>query len=388
MSLRIECIQTDEGFAMLKTAWDKLVNSRDDCPLFSSFDWMETWWAIFKDQYQRSLYIICAYDEDTLVGIAPLHIVKGHPHYFVMGKTLQFIGNGESDKDTIISQYNDLILQKGRETEVCEQISEYLHVNKQDWDFADFPFLLKDALIHCCFAHNRRWLFGEKILHGYRYSIPKVKNLEEYSALLKKRWAKMFRKKNRLLERDGLVSIKSTKSAESVDDALELLASMHRERWSKRTDQIVFDSDRFYRFHANILKKLVPQGKAFIKTLYLDQKPLASYYAFIDKGNVYYYQSGFYDKYANRYSPLFLLVCKEIGLASEHNQLFDFMYSEEENAYKQIQYAAQPDPMYRLLVSQSEWRINWFKRLKKIKYLYEKFCEAMKFSSNNHKQRF
>ncbi len=380
MSLRIECIKTDAGFASLKSAWDGLVNNREDCPLFSGFDWMETWWTIFKDQYQRQLYIVCAYDEETLVGIAPLHIVKGHPHYFVMGKTLQFIGNGESDKDKIISQYNDLIIQKGRETEVCEVISDYLHRNKQDWDFADFPFLLKDALIHCCFAHNRSWLFGGKILHGYRYVIPKVKNLDAYTGLLKKRWAKMYRKKNRLLERDGSVSVKMTDTAGSVDDALELLANMHRERWSQRTDQVVFDSKRFYDFHAAILKKLVPQGKAFIKTLYLNEKPLAAYYAFVDKGNVYYYQSGFYGEYANRYSPLFLLVCKEIGLACEQNQLFDFMYSEEENAYKQIQYAAQPDPMYRLLVSRSKRRIAWFNRLKKIKQLYARFCKAMKFT--------
>ena len=380
MSLRIECIKTNQGFANLKKDWDHLVDSRDDCPLFSSFDWMDTWWQVFKNQYKRQLYILCAYDESSLVGIAPLHIVTGHPHYFIMGKTLQFIGNGESDKDSIISQYNDLIIQEGREIEVCEAISEYLHINKQDWDIADFPFILKDALIHCCFANNHDWLYGDKRIHGYRYTIPKVNNLEDYTGLLKKRWAKMFRKKNRLLERDGDVSIKTTESKESVDAALELLARMHRERWRERTDQVIFDSERFYRFHADILKKLVPQGKAFIKTLYLDEKPLAAYYAYVDKGNVYYYQSGFFSQYANRYSPLFLLVCKEIGLASEQNQLFDFMYSVEENSYKQVQYAAQPDPMYRLLVSQSQWRVIWFRRLKKLKQLYE----AIKFSGNNN----
>ena len=56
-------------------------------------------------------------------------------------------------------------------------------------------------------------------------------------------------------------------------------------------------------------------------------------------------------KHANlayRYSSLFLLACKETGLAGENKQLFDFMYSVEENTYKQVQYETQSDPLYHL----------------------------------------
>ncbi len=401
MSLRIECIRTDEGFAALKDSWNALLEAREDAHIFSSFDWMKCWWDVFKDQYQQQLYILCVYESgdsqsvheksgsipqdktigstDKLIGLAPFHISKGHPHSFVMGKTLFFLGNGEADNDKIISQYNDIICLPGKETEVCELVANYLQDHKKDWDLGDFQFLLKDALIHRCFkTHEKNWLTGDKTIQGHRYTIPRVKTMDEYLASLKKRWSKMYRKKNRLLERDGVVSIKTTDTKDSVDDALALLANMHRERWRNRVSTVRFDSERFYRFHHEILKKLAPQDKAFIKTLYLDDEPLASYYIFACKNQIYYYQSGFYTKYANRYSPLFLLVCKEIGVACEQNKLFDFMYSDDDNSYKQIQYGAQPEAMYRLLVSPSKRRIIWFKRLKTLKELYLKFCEAMK----------
>lgn len=104
------------------------------------------------------------------------------------------------------------------------------------------------------------------------------------------------------------------------------------------------------------MRRLLPKKKVFIKTLYRDDEALACYYCFTDNKQIHYYQSGFFSRHANRYSPLFLLVCTEIGEAIKSNMKFDFMYSDEANSYKKEQYAAEYESMYRL-----RWSTQWYR---------------------------
>lgn len=393
MSLRIELINTDNAFELLKDDWNGLLSECKHCKIFSSWEWMHTWWQVYKQNNSQVLYILCAYDEsdeNKLVGIAPFYIVKKYPLSFISGKVLHFIGNGEQNNDKVISQYNDFIVQPELEAPVCESILVYLQDNKKDWDFANFPFLLKDTLVHECFINDSSNYHYLNDHYGFRSIIPKTENFDSYLETLPKRWAKTYKKKNHLLERDGEVTITTTDTTESVDDALKLLAHMHEERWKKAhwqdSEHCIFDSVRFYKFHQELLKKLAPLNKAYIKTLYLDGKPLASYYAFSDKGEVHYYQSGFYSEHANRYSPLFLLVCKEIGLTNTNNKLFDFMFTDTDQSYKQVQYAAESEKMYQLMVTRNKSRLRFFLTLRAMKHGYLKFCESMKKQMSHTKQ--
>ncbi len=145
-------------------------------------------------------------------------------------------------------------------------------------------------------------------------------DFEQYQSKMGKRWSKMFAKKSRIMDRDGVVTTKTTDTVESIDKSFELLSDMHSSRWNERTNLNIFDSERFREFHLEALRRFVPKEKAFIKTLYLDNKPLASYYCFADKGVIHYYQSGFYSENANRYSLLFILVCNEIGATIKTNK--------------------------------------------------------------------
>lgn len=388
MSLSVELISSSGEFEALEKDWNALSNECSYCKIFNSWDWMFTWWTVFNKEVSQQLYILCVFDQNkngkTLIGIAPFYILKKqYPQSFVMGKTLQFIGNGEPEEEMILSQYNDLIVCSGREEQVCEQLSVYLQQHKSDWDCADFPYLLKNSLLQNCFVKSTACFHFQCIKEGFRSYISPVENFEAYRNTLANRWAKMYRKKDRLLKRDGEVLITTTTTEESVDEALGLLAKMHGERWRDVGCANKFDEERFFEFHQKILRHLVPQHKAFIKTLYLNDEPLASYYAFSDNGEVYYYQSGFFLKFANRYSPLFLLVCKEIGLSNSQNKLFDFMYTDTDNSYKQVQYAAKSENMYRLLVSRTKFRLVLFNTLKSVKDMYLKICDAIKFPTKN-----
>ncbi len=370
-SLRL--VNSIEDFKLLQVDWDNLYDKCDRNSVFSSWDWVFTWWEVFKDQFERELFILCLYQKDELVGIAPFQISKSFPKSLVQGKTLQFIGSGEAYKDSIVSEFQDFIVLPEWESEMISLVSEYLIEYRSKWDFADFEFLLKDALILQCFDdgskeynQDQSQIVRQKIEYGVRFSIPKMESYEEYQAHMGGRWRKMLGKKGRKLARDGEVRTESTETLDSIKPALAQLADMNCYRWKEKTGSCIFDSSRFVAFHQKIMTRLIPKNRAVIKTLYLDNDALASYYTFNDKGRIHYYQSGFHAQYANKYSPLFLLICNEIGESIKNNQMFDFMFADDSNSYKKDQYCCEYESMYRLRWTAQPIRFTAYSGAKKI----------------------
>ncbi len=363
-SLTLRLIDSLEGFQSLQMDWDALYDKCERSSIFSSWDWAFTWWEVFQDQFDRELFILGLYQGDMLVGLAPFQIcTPPFPKSLIQGRTLQFIGNGESPDDSIISESQDFIVLPEFESEMIQNISRYLVKYSNKWDFADFEFLLKDALILQCFhdssSHAKR-IDRYKMEYGVRFFIPKMDTFEQYHEQMGNRWKKMYTKKNNKLLRVGEVRTESTQTLETIKPALTQLADMNCSRWKEKAGTCIFDSSRFVEFHQKIMTRLVPKGRAAIKTLYLEDEALASYYIFIDKSRVHYYQSGFYPKYGNRYSPLFLLVCNEIGESIKNNQMFDFMFADDASSYKKEQYSCDHEPMYRLRWSSQKYRLPLF----------------------------
>ncbi len=367
-ALSLSLIDSIDGFQSLQEDWDALYDNCERGSIFSSWDWMFTWWEVFKDQYDRELFILALYQEDELIGLAPFQIcTPPSPKSLIQGKTLYFIGNGESFDDSIISEFQDFIVSPEHESEMIQLVSEYITKHSDKWNFADFEFLLKDALILQCFdgdsPHDSRHtskIDRYKIEYGARFSIPKMDSFEQYQEQMGKRWSKMFTRKGNKLLRDGEVTTAATESLASIKPALEQLAEMNCARWKERTGDCIFDSNRFVEFHQKIMARLIPKNRAAIKTLHLDGEVMASYYLFTDKNQVHYYQSGFHKKYGNKYSPLFLLLCNEIGESIKNNQLFDFMCADDANSYKKDQYSCEHEPMYRLRWSAQKHRLPLF----------------------------
>ena len=353
-------------FHSLESSWNKLYGELDNATLFNSWDWLYTWWEVYAECDLRDLFIFCFYDQNELVGVAPFQIERKYPHTYVQGRTLRFLASGECLKDNVATPFVDLMALPGYETAVVEGVEAALLEYRNRWDFAEFDFLLDDSLVFQCFKSNSS-ILKQQYTNGFRYEVPKVDDLESYLETLARRWRKDFKKKDRILNKDGQLSIRES-TLDNMNDSMDLLQDMHRDRWQARASFLVFESEHFDTFHRKILERLIPQGKAYIRTLYLNDEPLSCYYAFEDKHQVHYYQSAFYSKNANRYMPLFYLVCTEIGKALQQGKRYDFMFDDNEDSYKKHQYAAAPVPMHRLVWTASRYRLTLFNLYKKYKH--------------------
>jgi len=366
VNLVTRLVSCSKEFEALQESWGRLYESSTRANIFVSWDWLFTWWSIFSQADERDLFILCFYDQNHLVGIAPFQIERKYPHAYIQGRTLRFLASGEHIEDSITTPFVDLLVKEGYEYAVMKTLEAKVLDYQQRWDFAEFDFLLQGSLIARCFQGGDTRVKQQTYHYGYRYQVPQYPDQASYLHSLPRRWQKDYRKKNRLLHKDGVMRLQSA-TVEDAEDALCLLKEMHHDRWSSRADFLIFDSPKFFEFHRQILHRLLPQGKAQLRTLYLDDQPLSSYYAFEDKGQVHYYQSAFFHEKANRYMPLFYMVCNEIGEAMKQGLRFDFMFDESSRSYKQQQYAAESTAMYRLVWTPSRYRLGLFSLYKSMK---------------------
>lgn len=363
--LTTQLVTSPLQFKALEESWNELYDSLEDTTLFCSWDWLYIWWETFAECDLRDLFILCFYDQKRLVGIAPFQIERKYPHTYIQGRTLRFLASGECYTDNIATPFVDVLALPEYENSIIDSIEVALLKYQSRWDFAEFHCLLSDALIFRCFKHSQR-IYKQRYSDGFRYEVPTVANLEQYLETLPRRWRKDYNKKDRILKKDGELSVRQS-TPDTLDESMDLLQEMHRDRWQSRANFLVFESAHFNRFHRKILQQLLPKNKAYIRTLYLDEQPLSCYYAFEDKNQIHYYQSAFYGKNSNRYMPLFYLVCTEIGQAMEQGKRYDFMFDDNPGSYKKHQYAAEPSPMYRLVWTSSHYRLSIFNLYKKYK---------------------
>jgi len=74
---KIKLIQTEEEFNLLENEWKEFEETLNHSNLTSSFVWLNTWWNIFQNinnnkiGYDKKLIIICLYENDKLISIAP-----------------------------------------------------------------------------------------------------------------------------------------------------------------------------------------------------------------------------------------------------------------------------------------------------------------------------
>ena len=113
-------------FQALKNRWNNSLNESLDNNVFSTWEWLSTWWKHFGKG--KHLVVLSVEDKNEILAIAPF--VYSEHSFLSFGnlKKISFVGSPQSD-------YNSLIL-KEKKVKFLELIFDYL--NKHiDWDYLE-----------------------------------------------------------------------------------------------------------------------------------------------------------------------------------------------------------------------------------------------------------
>ena len=339
-------ITTIDEFRELRAEWNAVNDESEKGTVFSSWEWLFSWWEIYQNDASRELYILSYREHGKLQGLAPFQILDYPKKQFPCSKQLILLGTGETDGGLVLTEYLDLIVTPGKETAVIAAFSTSLMQRQMHWQGALFKQLLPNSLISSLFAGQKLSITSKIQANGFRTLIDLPETYKDYLMSLRKKKRNNITRMLTRLESEQNFTIDSIRSGLDIDVAITELADLNRARRGQLEQPSAFHQANFEAFHRLVVKRLLPLNKVELRILRIEGKAVAGLYSLIDGDTMHAYQSGFEAELGHRYALLTMMITSEISNCIDHADLkrFNFMYSADENSYK-LRYSAYTEPM-------------------------------------------
>jgi CelD/BcsL family acetyltransferase involved in cellulose biosynthesis len=292
----IEAITSFDRFTALEPVWNRLLEQSDQDVPFLTFEWFSSWWKSFGNGKQMLVLVLKKRDEP--VAIAPFMLSKTTWRGFPV-RAVTFMTDALSSRNGIIAAEKDLCL--------GEHIFRYLQNRKLSYDIMHFDLIVRDSLTYGAFQHALTEI-GLPYVEMQSYLSPFIKINGTWDDYLNSR-SKNFRSKMKLtanrFNRQKLHEV-VTYSAGSVPQGIEDLLHVSRRTWKFKDGTAIASNPRSVEFIRTFSELAARKGWLNLRILKLEGKPVAFLYNLEYKGRIFYYKTGFDEKYRNISSGEFL----------------------------------------------------------------------------------
>jgi len=317
----------EKEFFNSRDAWATLLARSDSDKLFMSWEWLNTWWKIFKDEKTMCLRMFVAIDEnDNLVGIAPLYITNVITKKVIRTRRLQFIGNCWRGKATMPTEIVDFIADKNVSSEVISIFYEHID-SLGDWDEFVLSNLSKSTATYKCLVA------GEKLGNSYfrcaeaynSYYLDTIGDFDDYLKKISKSMRLKLFNRRKLINSIGKVSFENLDAG--LDDCFKLLNQLHRKRWGSD----LFEGDRL-KFNKIVSELMMKQNSVQFSVILFDKEPISIQYNYIVNNRKYNIQAGFDELFHKKISLGYLHFGYEIEDSFKDRIIaYDFLMGKGKN---------------------------------------------------------
>lgn len=323
--LTVERVGAPAAFEALRQEWSELLKASDSDCVFLTWEWLYTWWKHLSDG--RSLCILIVRRDDELTALAPLavrprRLSRAHPF-----PVIEFLGSG-----FVGSDYLDLIVRKGSETEACQALTSYLANSQILLKWTNVKRGESAAAGVVAALCPKGWTFAEAQTNTCPFIPLAGTTWDSYLASLGAEHRYNFNRKWRRINRDYNVRFEQAATEEQCREAIDLLIGQHNTRWSARGGSDAFHTDEIVAFHREWTQLALKCGWLRLYVLRLNDRPAACLYGMFYRGTFYFYQSSF-DAAYQQYSVGLIAMGLAIQTAiAEGAKEYDLLHGTE--AYK------------------------------------------------------
>lgn len=336
--MRIEYHHQSDGFWALKPEWNELLQRSCCDTLFLTWEWQSTWW---KHLGEGDLLLLGfrADDDGRLVGLAPLFYTRADDGKVVVHE----IGCRD------VSDYLDLIIERGQEDAVYQALLDYLAGEAPAWDVVDLCNIPEESLT---FERLR----SQAEARGYQ-TLVEVEDVcpiidlpdtwDEYLMMLSKKQRHEVRRKLRKADAEADTRFVIVGPDHDLQAEMQTFIDLHQKSTPEK-DQ--FMDPRMQGFFFDVAQVLQTQGWLQLAFVEMDGVKSAALLNFDYGGDILVYNSGYDPAQFRQLSPGIIVTarCIETAIALGRKK-FDFLRGDEVYKYR---FGAQDTEVRRLLIAQ------------------------------------
>ena len=319
----VEFVQDPFRFSALRSEWRSLLQDSASNNPFLTWEWLYAWWSHFGTA--DSLRLILVRADGELIAIAPLRLIATPLYWF---SRLEFLGTGEAGSD-----YLDLIVRRGNETEALAALADFLTAHKLALRLHHLPPDSLAAQLSARLA-DAGWVSSSADDGTCPIVDLAGQTFDSFLSSLGSSHRANVRRRLRALERDFDVRFERITQHDDRMAALEALAAFHARRYTDRGGSTAFRSTAARAFHEEATRRALDHGWLRMYVLRVDGAVAAVLYGFSLDGRFYFYQHGYDDQYAAHSIGLALMALTIRTAIDEGASEFDMLWGTE--AYKAL----------------------------------------------------
>jgi CelD/BcsL family acetyltransferase involved in cellulose biosynthesis len=281
----IESITTLDGFKRLAADWRELQRRSSSGCFFLTWEWLFTWWKHLSSA--RRLMILVVRQHGRVTAIAPFAVRPVSVSRLVPYRAVELLGTG-----SVGSDYLDLIVERGSETEAIQEIARHLEALR-------LPLEMTQVLMD---GSSARLLAESLAPRGWQVSTARTNvcpfirltgmDWTTYAASLGRAHRANLHRRIRGLQRIDSLRIEPVRSAEEKRMALTRLITLHNDR-RRLGGSNAFNTQEMVLFHQEISTVALDNGWLRLMVLRVGEAPVAYFYGFRHETIHYFYQSAF-----------------------------------------------------------------------------------------------
>ena len=322
---------SDVQFIDMREEWNSLLERSLTNEVFLLWEWISSWWDVFKDG-SRELYILCGKNSSgEMVGIAPFYLQKRILFGNINRNILRFCSSLETYPDHL-----DIIAMEGHEDSFSGAVLKYLIQNDKDWDLIKLDGVHENSVLRKYLTSTPTKGKGFIITSAPDGKCPYLVidgSFEDYlKSFSSKKRQTLLRKRRILMEREKAI-LKTVRCGEEPEKYIRELFALHGERARQKGIRTTFSGENIYTFHNKVIHSLLKDSKVVLAFLYKGLTPLVSYYCIKHNKKVYYYQAGLSYEGEKRSAGTVLFSLLLEDAFEERYKEFDFLRGSEEYKY-------------------------------------------------------
>lgn len=289
-AVQVEVYGTKD-WARIAQSWSELHKESPHSSFYLSADWTAAWLEVFGGLLQPQFLLFKA--EELTVGACLLVESQERRGPFKVRRIYLNTVGGDPEDRTLM-EFNNVLCLAGWEDRVAAALGA--HLQNLEWD----EFVIEGVLPGPVLTSLQSRCFPDlaapavSVMPSYYVDLDELRQRGlAYETLLSPNTREQIRRSVKLYGKVGEIAVDVAVDLRTAEAYFEEMCRLHQSTWLARGESGAFAPGRRLNFHRALIRRAFPNGGIQMVRVSVGDETIGILYNFIERGKVYFFQSGF-----------------------------------------------------------------------------------------------